>query len=769
AYKERPWFALLAARAATRREQVVAACLGRLAWDDGVPAPLDDGVRAHWRQAFEFFASWRAEAGRLAATLGTLERALDNCTQLDEAPPGAAGTVDALLTVWEKRSILQRDAELERAAETTVRRVAALRSVAASTDRTALADQARAALAARQSGIALAAWRRLRGLAPPWPDTADEFTKDADFEARLTSMLVSLEDTERSRVLREQVGRDGLVRRGRALDRLVALVVATGDPVLARLGPLVTARKAALAKQDLKAAVSDVEALTRLARRLSDRVATDRMDRALFAAEGAVYRAEPGPDALEQWLREADGYVRLAPDDAVAKAHAGLVAREKALRQAIAGVAEERRTPLLAQLDEKVAPVTRLSAVRKNREALAAAAPDAEKTLSALGAGLELETRVARLEYELRKGAADVARESGDPVLARLSDYVEAEIQTASAKAPQERADALEALAQFGAELATFVRGDWQEKIDRKAFAAAVELPAGQPTRKTFTDWVEQARAFQYLDAEDDPRGRRATWEARRAALGTAIDRLARHGDAGKETAATWEGRLEREAWPRVQAMLDVSWIAQNRVVVAERLKAAQADVAAVDALIRAQETWFAERAALDRDLTDLAAYGEAEKQKAAAWRTRLADEGGPKARSVLDAAWSADALPGLAGRAGEAAAFLRSMRQEIAGVLETPAQFVERAAQTAPASRSAALRSEWTRWRDRVLQLHTQAALEADRARYARVRERFRALSAFLEGLDDAQALPPGLPATALPEGARQAAERAVAAAREA
>ena len=179
----------------------------------------------------------------------------------------------------------------------------------------------------------------------------------------------------------------------------------------------------------------------------------------------------------------------------------------------------------------------------------------------------EIETEWAELQ-EL----SNTIEAAGDPIMAKFGSFLLAETVSEQGPGTREDIEALlsrvQELKEVARELAAFVAGNWQTKVDRNAFAAAREvvLPAdGVPTRHTLITWLKEVNG--YIALKPDPRD---AWSGtgRIAETADQIEMLAREY-GGDEEANAFSQKLA-DINGRVDGLMD-----RNAVISVEKNRAA--------------------------------------------------------------------------------------------------------------------------------------------------------------------------------------------------
>jgi hypothetical protein len=171
--------------AAERREEEIAKILpAAIAPDRPLPAALrDPGAAA------KPFQQWLANLAALAKDFPVRE-------PLSDAPPARPDEA------WAKRDpAFWQDARVQALVRSEVRRLAELARVRTSSDRAELASLA--GDEGSRPAIAIAAWRRLGALDPPWPANVSELESEAKMRAALSRALASVDSGDRPTAERE--------------------------------------------------------------------------------------------------------------------------------------------------------------------------------------------------------------------------------------------------------------------------------------------------------------------------------------------------------------------------------------------------------------------------------------------------------------------------------------------------------------------------------------------------------------------------------------
>ncbi|HUT32681.1 MAG TPA: hypothetical protein VNE39_04300 [Planctomycetota bacterium] len=543
----RHWYNAFLERARGKRDELLRTVIQKIAGGKEVPDLTSDEAVKFRAEAAQGFLRWLEELGTVIAAFSAIQDALDGCYLLAETPPGMAEPLGAAYQQWSQAPALRSEDDLKRALEPVAQRVAKLAEIGGMKDRAALAGRG---VETGSREVVLAAWRALGALGDPaWPASPEELRTEGMLRQRLAAEFRSIADAARRDALQKEVVRGGQEREVRWLStRLAALRQAldgAGDLVLAQFGKFVDGQLAGLSKDDPGPLLEKLNELKPLAEGLATVVEHDwpkKIARELFAKESVVHRdfestkAEADKALFTRWLQEVKDYYYLDEADPLLRRRKAVGDEEANVRQALADLAKQNKAEadrLLARLESDVAPATRVPAVVKAKADLTARVTAAEKALPELTKGIGAVIEVIRLENEIAAKLKTVEA-SGDPILARLGEFVEREKKGIAAGDIAARRAKLAAIRNTAAQFEAIVRGDWAaNRIHRTLFAKESKVHTGfqaNPviTQATLDHWLAEVKEYYVL--APDPRGKKSDWDSQVKELEGLLARLEKFG-----------------------------------------------------------------------------------------------------------------------------------------------------------------------------------------------------------------------------------------------
>jgi hypothetical protein len=432
----------------------------------------------------------------------------------------------------------------------------------------------------------------------------ERFTKEVEPRGQLAAVSknkaalaarVAAADTALKEI-KEAIGEYGAViaLEGEVME-LAQAPEASGDKVLGRFKGYLDAELKGTEAGGLPARKAKLNELKALAARLSNFVrgdwAASKVHVELFAKESQVHRdlgaAKPvSAKTFDDWLTEVKDYYYLGDADPVARRSQALDAEEKRVRDAIAelekrGEKERQAAAMLAErLKKDVEPRGQVAPVAKNKAELATRVTNAEKALKEIRDGIGIYGEIIAIEGQIGESAKAIEG-AGDSVLASFGALVKAESEAAAQAEPQARRDRLDDLKAFAARVEAVVKGDWAgKKIHRELFAKESEVhrqfaQAKAVSRKTFEDWLKEAKDYTYLDA--DPRGKKEEWAAKVQDVSALIERVEKLGGDYKQKAADYRGALEQVRAQTIGPLWPVEGVRKNQEKLAALVGAANA------------------------------------------------------------------------------------------------------------------------------------------------------------------------------------------------
>ena len=204
----------------------------------------------------------------------------------------------------------------------------------------------------------------------------------------------------------------------------------------------------------------------------------------------------------------------------------------------------------------------------------------------------------AALQAALAESAArdKVLRASGDKILSGFGPFVQAE-RKPHAGDPAAELKKVEDLNRLAVELATFVQGDWQRRVDRAAFQKESKVHAGfagTVTEAVLREWLKEVK--QYYRLSPDPRGTPAQWDRKIEGIEKAVKAL--EASAQAQQARNSKAKLDNEVKPAIRNMWALSAIVKNRSAILDRKTQAEKALATV-VVLKPPTEWLTEVAAL--------------------------------------------------------------------------------------------------------------------------------------------------------------------------
>jgi len=267
------------------------------------------------------------------------------------------------------------------------------------------------------------------------------------------------------------------------------------------------------------------------------------------SVEDLIEKVQPGPDNKEIG-KNVDIMLELHRKGTLNKINLSIeqiVKRQEAIKISA--------DPILAKLSEYIQ-----SAVSNEGEGIE---DDFEALYEKLQGIEKTAEKVASCVQEIGD-SQKIIKKPGDPRLDRFGDYIQSEVISYKGTGTKEDLDSLrnklEEIGSLASELAEFINGDWQTRVDREAFWEDLPPPEAEiPTKHDFARWLQRARDCCFLT--EDPRGIRKKWEEKTLALDGDI-RIIRRYDPNRANEFSTELTPIKE---EINRMFEIRGIEKNK------------------------------------------------------------------------------------------------------------------------------------------------------------------------------------------------------------